>query len=204
MQHLALCFHVFSSLCYLRVDLANVPFYRDFWDESRSGKLFRKLRQEPLIPLGLALTCYALLGATRSIRRGDKEQTNRFFRARVYAQGFTLVCVCAGAIYWKEDREKRKMYQGLLGEKRAREKKEAWIRELEARDREEEVERRKRAARRAGISMEEFGAIEAARQAAEGGTTNLSLVDDGVGLRRLLTGRGVLDRAMAVWWGRGG
>lgn len=90
------------------------------------------------------------------MRRGDKEATNRYFRARLYAQGFTIVCVCAGAIYYQEERQKRKHYQGLLGEKRAKEKREAWIRELEARDREEEVERRKvreRRSRRRGLVL---------------------------------------------------
>lgn len=94
------------------------------------------------------------------------------------------------------------MYQGLLGEKRAREKREAWIRELEARDREEEVERRRRAARRAGLSDEQYEVVRAAREAEK--LANSSPVDGGVGVRRLLVGGGVLERAMGAWWGRGG
>lgn len=94
------------------------------------------------------------------------------------------------------------MYQGLLGEKRAREKREAWIRELEARDREEEVERRKRAARRAGLSDEQYETMRAARDAAEGKVINPSPADGGMGVRRLLMGQGVLERAMGAWWRR--
>jgi len=185
----------------------------EFWEESRSAKLFRKLRQEPLVPLGLGLTCYALFGATRSIRRGDKEATNRYFRARVYAQAFTLICVCAGALYWKEDREKRKTYRGLLDEKRSREKREAWIRELEIREVEDERERERRRNRRkmlagGGEVEEEKGiagmAVEGARQAAGAGlsgssTTNPSPLEQRR-LRELVGGRGILGQAMALWW----
>ena len=188
------------------------PLRSEFWEESRSAKLFRKLRQEPLVPLGLGLTCYALFGATRSIRRGDKEATNRYFRARVYAQAFTLICVCAGALYWKEDREKRKTYRGLLDEKRSREKREAWIRELEIREVEDERERERRRNRRKGIAGagegEEEGvtglAVEGARQAAGAGlsgssTTNPSPLEQSR-LRELVAGRGILGQAMALWW----
>lgn len=48
----------------------------------------------------------------------------------------------AGSAYWESDRAKRKQYQGLVDEKKKKEKHEAWIRELEIRE-EEEVELRK-------------------------------------------------------------
>merc|ERR1712093_284706 len=83
----------------------------DFYEENRWQKFSRRLKEEPLIPLGCALTCWALYNASRSIRAGDSNRTNRMFRARIYAQGFTL-----------------------LAEKKAKEKNEAWIKELEARD----------------------------------------------------------------------
>ena len=59
-----------------------------------------------------------------------------------------MLCLVVGSVYWKEDREKRKHYQGLLAEKRAQEKREAWIKELEARDEEERLEREMRQKRR--------------------------------------------------------
>ena len=71
-----------------------------------------------------------------------------YFRARVYAQAFTLLCICVGSVYWKEDREKRKYYQGLLSEKKAQERRDAWIKELEAREEEDKVEREKKKRRR--------------------------------------------------------
>lgn len=43
----------------------------------------------------------------------------------------------AGAKYWEGDRKKRKEFEEALAEQKAKEKQEAWIRELEARDEEE-------------------------------------------------------------------
>lgn len=90
------------------------------------------------------------------------------------------------------------MYQGLLGEKRAREKKEAWIRELEIRDREDEIERKRRALRRQRLAA---GMPPDLEEEEEEGTLNTSLVE-GEGVRGLLAGRGVLAQAMCAWWGR--
>ena len=109
----------------------------EFFEESRPQKLWRKIRQEPLIPLGCAATCYALYQASKSIRAGDHHQTNRMFRARIYAQGFTLVALVAGSIFYKDERLKRKVFEGALEEKKAAEKREKWLRELEVRDQEE-------------------------------------------------------------------
>jgi hypothetical protein len=95
------------------------------------------VKQEPLIPLGCALTTWALLGATRSIRAGTKERTNQMFRRRIYAQGFTIAAMVAGSYYWKEDRQKHTEYGKLLEQKKAAERKDQWIKELEFRDREE-------------------------------------------------------------------
>ena len=66
------------------------------------------------------------------------------FRARIYAQGFTLLCLVAGSYYYAEDRDKRKQFEGVKAERKAREKNEAWIRELEARDREDREEERRK------------------------------------------------------------
>jgi hypothetical protein len=59
------------------------------------------------------------------------------FRARIYAQGFTLIALVGGSIFWKDDRMKRKELEKVLEEKRAAEKREKWLRELERRDRED-------------------------------------------------------------------
>jgi len=146
----------------------------DFYEESRPQKLLRRLKEEPLIPLGCALTCWALLGATKSIRSGDHHAANRMFRRRIYAQGFTIAAMAIGGIYWREDREKRKVWNKLQGERKGREKHEAWLRELEARD-EEEKAWRARMVRERGRRREE---------AAGGGQGGVEAVKDLVGQER--------------------
>lgn len=97
---------------------------------------------------GCVLTCIALYKASRSIRTGDQATTNRMFRARIYAQGFTLLCIVAGSFYYAEERGRRKQFEESVTERKARERNQAWIRELEARDREEkELEVKKAKAR---------------------------------------------------------
>jgi hypothetical protein len=96
----------------------------------------------------------ALLGASRSIRSGDHNKTNRMFRARIYAQGFTLAAMVAGSMYWDSDRKKRKEFDTVVAERKAKEKNEAWIRELEARD---EEAKEIRAARQRRIQEKAMG-----------------------------------------------
>ncbi|KAF2088982.1 hypothetical protein K490DRAFT_6905, partial [Saccharata proteae CBS 121410] len=114
----------------------------DFYNEKKWQKLKRRLVEEPLIPFGCMLTVMALVGATRSMRAGDHQKTNIMFRRRIYAQGFTLVAMAAGSMYWSSDREKRKEYNVLLEQKKQQEKRDAWIRELEARDEEDKAFKR--------------------------------------------------------------
>jgi hypothetical protein len=70
------------------------------------------------------------------------------FRARILAQGFTLVAMVAGSMYWEADRKKRKEFDGAVSERKSKEKNAAWIRELEARDEEEKSIRAMREKRR--------------------------------------------------------
>lgn len=51
-------------------------------------------------------------------------------------------------MYWDSDRKKRKEFDAVLAEQKAKEKNEAWIRELEARDEEEKAFRAARERRR--------------------------------------------------------
>lgn len=100
----------------------------------------RRLREEPLIPLGCGVTVWALLSASKSIRRGNNGyQTNKYFRYRLYAQSFTLVAMLAGSFYYKADRLKRKDYVKLKKEREAQVKRDKWIAELEARDAEDKA-----------------------------------------------------------------
>lgn len=78
------------------------------------------------------------------------------FRARIYAQGFTIVAMVAGSMYWKSDRQKRKEFDEVVAERKAKEKNDLWIKELEARD-EEEKEIRAEKERRSKRMSDRFG-----------------------------------------------
>ncbi|KAL9056535.1 MAG: hypothetical protein Q9206_002718 [Seirophora lacunosa] len=110
---------------------------RDFYEENRLQKLGRKLKEEPLIPLGCAVTCWAFWGATKSIRSGNSYRAQQMFRMRLYGQTFTVVAMVGGSYYYNSDRILRKEYNDLMEARKAQEKRDAWIKELEARDREE-------------------------------------------------------------------
>lgn len=131
---------------------------RDFYNEDRLGKIGRRLREEPLIPLGCAVTVWAIFGATRSMRKGDHKMTNLFFRRRLYAQAFTIAVIVAGNMYWREDRAKRKEYEKKKSEKERMDKRERWLRELEMRDEEEKAwkERLARGNKKEGESLTEL------------------------------------------------
>ncbi|KAI1077591.1 hypoxia induced protein conserved region-domain-containing protein [Whalleya microplaca] len=109
------------------------------YNETGFQKISRKLREEPLIPLGTLLTCMALYNAFRAMRRGDHAQVQRMFRARVGAQAFTVCAIVAGGAYYGADREKRKELIKLEAQQRAEERHAKWLRELEVRDDEEKL-----------------------------------------------------------------
>ncbi|KJZ78151.1 Altered inheritance of mitochondria protein 31 [Hirsutella minnesotensis 3608] len=112
---------------------------QDFYNERPMQKVFRKLKEEPLVPLGVCLTVFAFVNAYRALRKGDSQQANRMFRARVGAQGFTVMAMVAGSMYYSKDREKSKELQKLKEQRDAEEKRQKWIRELEVRDEEEKT-----------------------------------------------------------------
>lgn len=140
----------------------------------------------------------ALYGATKAMRSGNHEKTNMMFRRRIYAQGFTLLAMVAGSIYWQQDREKRKEFDEVVKEKKRTEKRDRWIAELEARDREEKMfkERLERGRRKERERQQEertmvdetVGRVEEGAQRVEQGVEK--------------TGRGVFDAASSLWGGK--
>lgn len=101
------------------------------------------------------------------MRSGDKARTNRMFRRRIYAQGFTILAMLGGSVYWESDRAKRGQFDELSEEKRRKEKKDAWIRELEVREAEEEELRRLRDRLVQGRGAEKVGLAEETARRAE-------------------------------------
>jgi hypothetical protein len=68
------------------------------------------------------------------------------FRARIYAQFFTLLAVVAGGMYYKTERKQRREFEKKVEERKTQEKRDAWLRELEARDKEDKGWRERHAA----------------------------------------------------------
>ncbi|KAJ6442675.1 mitochondrial hypoxia responsive domain-containing protein [Purpureocillium lavendulum] len=121
---------------------------QDFFNERPAQKIVRKIKEEPLVPLGIGLTVFAFVNAYRALRRGDSRQANKMFRARVAAQGFTVIAMVAGSMYYSKDREKTKELRKLKEQHDAEEKRQKWIRELEIRDAEEKAMRARLSHRR--------------------------------------------------------
>jgi len=122
----------------------------DFYSENTLDKIWRRLREEPLVPLGCGLTVWAIVGATRSMRKGDHKATNMYFRRRLYAQAFTIAVLVAGNLYWQKDRLKRKDHEKKVAERDRMEKRDRWLRELEMRDEEERAWKERLAKRNRG------------------------------------------------------
>jgi hypothetical protein len=97
---------------------------------------------------------------------------NRMFRARIYAQAFTLVALVAGGMYYKTERKQRREFDQAVEERKSQEKRDAWLRELEIRD-EEDREWRERhaaieaAAKDGGKKVEQPDAARAAIEPAD-------------------------------------
>jgi len=141
----------------------------DFHNEKAMQKVVRKLKEEPLVPLGIGLTVFAFVNAYRALRKGDSKQANRMFRARVMAQGFTVIAMVAGSMYYSKDREKSAELRKLQEAKDAEEKRNKWIRELEIRDAEEQAMKSRLQEKAAAAAGKLEGKVEeAAKEATEG------------------------------------
>ncbi|KAF8352107.1 altered inheritance of mitochondria protein 31, mitochondrial, partial [Amanita rubescens] len=73
----------------------------ELWSE----KFMRKVKQNPWVPLGAIATTATLVIASIKMRRGESQKMNHWLRARVAAQGFTILAICGGA-YLVNKREK--------------------------------------------------------------------------------------------------
>ncbi|KAF2845339.1 mitochondrial hypoxia responsive domain-containing protein [Plenodomus tracheiphilus IPT5] len=136
----------------------------DFYNENTIDKIWRRLREEPLVPFGCGLTVWAIVGATRSMRKGDHKATNLYFRRRLYAQAFTIAVLVAGNMYWQKDRLKRKDYEKQKAEKERMDKRDRWLRELEMRDEEDKAWKERLAKRGREGSEEGKGVTERVKE----------------------------------------
>ncbi|XP_037088448.1 HIG1 domain family member 2A, mitochondrial-like [Pollicipes pollicipes] len=64
--------------------------------ETASEKFVRKLKANPLVPVGCLLTASALSFGLWSFQAGRRQTSQRMMRLRVVAQGFTVVALLGG------------------------------------------------------------------------------------------------------------
>ena len=127
------------------------------------------------------------------------------FRRRIYAQGFTIAALVAGSAYWSGDRAKRKEFEETEKERKRIERKERWLAELEARDREDRDFKEKvgrRLGRRRGQILEEKEQVfdAAVREGGDIASPTGLVVEAGVGNGdKKQDGGGVLSAVSGLW-----
>jgi hypothetical protein len=66
--------------------------------ETSMEKLKRKFKEEPFVPVGCLVTAGVLGGGLRSFAKAaDSRTQQKFMRARVFAQGATVLAVAVGS-----------------------------------------------------------------------------------------------------------
>ncbi|XP_071444996.1 HIG1 domain family member 2A, mitochondrial [Hetaerina americana] len=66
------------------------------FDETSKEKFIRKVKENPLVPIGCMATAGALTYGLWSFRSGNRVMSQYMMRLRVAAQGFTLVALIVG------------------------------------------------------------------------------------------------------------
>jgi len=98
------------------------------------------------------------------MRQNDHQRANIMFRRRIYAQFFTIAAIVAGSAYWSKDRDKRKELERVEAERKAAERREKWLAELDARDAEDrEMRERAKGRRRDRLGAERERPVEVVR-----------------------------------------
>lgn len=77
-------------------------------NETPKEKMFRKFGENPFVPIGLAVTVFALVNGMRQMRTGNSLKSQKMMRLRVAAQGFTVLALCVGVgvTAYKKKRER--------------------------------------------------------------------------------------------------
>jgi len=76
--------------------------------ESWRDRVWRKTKENPLVPIGALATVAALTMGLRAFSSGDAQKSQRMMRYRVLAQGFTLVAFGSGLLYWQHKKNQEK------------------------------------------------------------------------------------------------
>ncbi|XP_011302272.1 HIG1 domain family member 2A [Fopius arisanus] len=67
-------------------------------DETMTEKIIRKCKLQPLVPIGCLATTTALGFGFWTLKTGDRLMSQYMMRARVVAQGFTILVAAIGMI----------------------------------------------------------------------------------------------------------
>ncbi|XP_043113765.1 HIG1 domain family member 2A, mitochondrial [Puntigrus tetrazona] len=83
-------------------DLSQPPVIEGFTplprakEENFKEKFIRKTKENPLVPIGCLGTAGALVYGLSAFRQGKTRQSQLLMRARIFAQGFTVVAIIVG------------------------------------------------------------------------------------------------------------
>ncbi|EIN14601.1 hypothetical protein PUNSTDRAFT_49330 [Punctularia strigosozonata HHB-11173 SS5] len=95
----------------------------NYYGESLADKARRKFKENPLVPLGCLVTSYTLIVAAIRMRQGRSLSMNYWLRARLVAQGATVVAIVGGTYYYGQSKgqkeEKARLAQERLLEQAA-------------------------------------------------------------------------------------
>ncbi|XP_030620918.1 HIG1 domain family member 2A, mitochondrial [Chanos chanos] len=65
-------------------------------EEGFKDKFIRKTKENPFVPIGCLGTAGALIYGLSAFRQGKTRQSQLLMRARIFAQGFTVVAIIVG------------------------------------------------------------------------------------------------------------
>ncbi|XP_071090677.1 HIG1 domain family member 2A, mitochondrial-like [Haliotis cracherodii] len=70
-----------------------------YYQEGLKEKFIRKTKDNPFVPIGVALTTLALTYGLWQMKTGNTRRSQTMMRMRIGAQGFTLCAVLGGVFY---------------------------------------------------------------------------------------------------------
>ena len=116
-------------------------------------KIVFRSKQQPLVPIGCLGTCIAVALAAKGIRTGNTQKAQVWFRWRVALQGFTILALIGGSMYYDNLFGAERKTEEELAVEKAKMREKLWIEELERRD--AEMKDRKKRAEAARLKIQQ-------------------------------------------------
>ncbi|XP_017097507.2 HIG1 domain family member 2A, mitochondrial [Drosophila bipectinata] len=73
--------------------------------ETTKEKLQRKIKENPLVPIGCLATSAALTAGLYNFRTGNRKMSQLMMRTRIAAQGFTVLALIVGVVMTYSDKK---------------------------------------------------------------------------------------------------